>query len=438
MLCMHVLQGFQLLRMLVGRLAEKSLQVVQALFHRAVLLLAVGELLHVPVVGLLQGLQLLGVPVRRVPQPLLQVGQALRQGRVVCGLRLQAGHLLDKLGMRVLERPELIHVPVRRVARDLLEVVHALLQRRVLHRCARILLGELEEVGGVLPVRRPQRRQLAGVLVHGVVKRPLEKADTVRQGGMLAMRRLERLELLRQPALRGGVLAVRLLEGVQLPRMLLGRIAQQLLEVLEALLQGRMLELGGLERLQVFPMPSLGGGMLGMRFSEGLHFLSVPLGGVPQQLLQVADALRDTVVLLLARPHGLQVLRQPRVRGGVLGVGVLQGLELPGVGVGGAAQLLLQLLQALGEGGVVGEPRQVLGVLLQHRPQRLHLPRMLAAVVAHELLGGAQPLVQGGVAHAHGLLEGFQVPRVLAVGRVMLGMTSLDALQLPGMPVRRV
>mmetsp|Transcript_956 Transcript_956/g.3391 ORF Transcript_956/g.3391 Transcript_956/m.3391 type:complete len:262 (-) Transcript_956:1240-2025(-) len=243
----HVPQGLQLLRVPVGGLAEESLQVAQALFHRAMLLLAVGKVLHVPVVGLLQGLQLLGVPVRRVPQPLLQVGQAFRQRRVVRGLRLQAGHLLDKPGMRVLQRPELLRVPVRRVTRDFLEVVHTLLQRRVLHRRACILLGELEEVGGVLPVRRPQRRQLPGVLVCGVVQRPLEKANTVRQRGMLAMCCLERLELLRQPALRGGVLAVRLLEGVQLLRMRLSRITQQPLKVLKALFQGRMLELGSLE-----------------------------------------------------------------------------------------------------------------------------------------------------------------------------------------------
>mmetsp|Transcript_62440 Transcript_62440/g.186017 ORF Transcript_62440/g.186017 Transcript_62440/m.186017 type:complete len:320 (+) Transcript_62440:455-1414(+) len=177
---MGVVDGLQLLCVLVSGLAQQTLHASQSFVRGAVPLARFGEVLQVPVVGLPESLQLLRVPVRRVPEPLLQARQLLRQrGSLVRVLRLQASYFLCEPGVRVLERPQVLAVPVGGVPQDLLEVIHTLLQGRVARQNHSVLVGELAEVGGMLSMRRPQSCQLARVLIRRIVDGPLQVANTV-------------------------------------------------------------------------------------------------------------------------------------------------------------------------------------------------------------------------------------------------------------------
>jgi len=83
-----VLERLQLLRVLVGRVAEQLLDVVDALLHGRVLIRRVLDALGVLQVRVFQGLQLLGVLVRGVAKLPLQVRDAPQQRRVVGAQRV--------------------------------------------------------------------------------------------------------------------------------------------------------------------------------------------------------------------------------------------------------------------------------------------------------------------------------------------------------------
>mmetsp|Transcript_10077 Transcript_10077/g.31284 ORF Transcript_10077/g.31284 Transcript_10077/m.31284 type:complete len:356 (+) Transcript_10077:899-1966(+) len=346
--------------------------------------------LGVALLGLTQGLKLLAVPVGRVAELLLQEGEALGQRGVLRVARLDARELLRVLRVRLLQGPQLLGVEVRGVAHELLEVVHALLQRGVLHGGRRRVLGVLREVRGVLPVGGLQRGQLLRVPVGRVVHHALEVLQAlghrgvVRPGGLLVLRAL---------ALGRRVLAVGVLEGLQLLGVFVSRVAEEVLKVLEALLYGGVLDLGRPEALQVLGELAVRRAVLRVGVLERLQLLRVPVGAVAQQLLQVVQALRERGVRREVRLQGLQVLRLLAGGRGVLGVGVLQGLHLLVVHVRGVAQELLEVVEALGHGGVVREARQVLGVLVVGALQGLQLPRVLLGAVVEQALQVAEALI---------------------------------------------
>mmetsp|Transcript_23246 Transcript_23246/g.66062 ORF Transcript_23246/g.66062 Transcript_23246/m.66062 type:complete len:263 (-) Transcript_23246:2419-3207(-) len=243
--------------------------------------------------------------------------------------------LVGKLGLRVLGRPELPGMLVDVVAKDALEIGHALLDGRVGGGLLLPVLGEEVLHGAVVLV--PCGTPLIHLAVE-VVEALLRRGELLR---VLVRRVLEQHLQVAQPLLHRSVLFQGCSDRLHVPRVLvMGR---------------RMFGMGGLHRLQLAP---------------------VLVSGVSQRFLQVLDPLRQRGVLRVGVPALLQLPGVPRMR-------VLHCLQLPCVLFRRVADELLQVDQALLNGGVaVGRASKVFGILLMRRPEGLQLLAVAVGVVA--------------------------------------------------------
>mmetsp|Transcript_49701 Transcript_49701/g.126308 ORF Transcript_49701/g.126308 Transcript_49701/m.126308 type:complete len:231 (-) Transcript_49701:997-1689(-) len=221
---------------------------------------------------------------------------------------------------------------VHRVADDLLDVVKALLHRGVLHQGGARVLGVLREGVGMLGVLRPECRELLVVLVCRISEHLLQIVDALTQRGVVCLHGLQALDILRGPPLGRVEFRVGFVQGLERLQVLVGRVSQRLLQVVDSLVQRRVLCMAS---LQIYDF----GCVALVRSLQGPQLLRVLIGGVPQKLLHVLDPLVHRRMMVL------QVL-------GVLGVGLRQGLQRFGVMVVGISEELLEVVHALWQGGV--------------------------------------------------------------------------------------
>mmetsp|Transcript_4345 Transcript_4345/g.12545 ORF Transcript_4345/g.12545 Transcript_4345/m.12545 type:complete len:360 (+) Transcript_4345:271-1350(+) len=323
--------------MSVGGLPQGFLQEGDALPEGGAARLDLGEVrrvlpgrLRVLRMGGLQGSKLLGMLVRRVTDQCLHVVHALVHRRVVLVQRLQLLQVLPvlpvrrcQLGVRLVDRLDLLPVLVRRVPNSLLQVVDALLYGGV------VLARRAQAVDGlhVLALQILDRLKLAPMLVCGVAQQLLQIVQPA----------LDVCVALRQGLGSMHVLLVRRLQGLELCCVLLGRIAELALYVGHALGK-RHLGDAGLGHLRQVRL------MLVLRRLQRLHVCGVLVGAVAKDLFQVRHALLDAGVNLCMDLH---LLRVPGRCLGVHRVRRLQGLDLLFVFVGGVPQQLLNVGEAL-------------------------------------------------------------------------------------------
>mmetsp|Transcript_182718 Transcript_182718/g.578850 ORF Transcript_182718/g.578850 Transcript_182718/m.578850 type:complete len:234 (-) Transcript_182718:485-1186(-) len=221
-----------------------------------------GQVLRVLVVRGLESGQLLGMLVGGIAQHRLDVGEPLAHIRMMLGrCGGVVGQGVRMLPMRLLEGDELLDMPVRRVAEQLLEVLQALAHRGVL-RMERLqgveVLGLLAVPERKLRVSLAQRLEFLRVLVGRIAQQLLEEDHPLRQGGMMVVSFLQVRDI-------ACVLVVRGLQCFQLLGVLVGGVPQQLLNILHTLLNRRMILGRGLQAL----------GMLVMSILQSLQLLHV-------------------------------------------------------------------------------------------------------------------------------------------------------------------
>mmetsp|Transcript_4344 Transcript_4344/g.12537 ORF Transcript_4344/g.12537 Transcript_4344/m.12537 type:complete len:321 (+) Transcript_4344:1300-2262(+) len=283
-----------------------------------------------PLVGLLQAGKLPAMPVRHLGMHLLHDLDALPNSVQAVLSRLDLREVLREpavragvLGMAGFERLDLLPVLVRRVPNSLLQVVDALLYGGV------VLARRAQAVDGlhVLALQILDRLKLAPMLVCGVAQQLLQIVQPA----------LDVCVALRQGLGSMHVLLVRRLQGLELCCVLLGRIAELALYVGHALGK-RHLGDAGLGHLRQVRL------MLVLRRLQRLHVCGVLVGAVAKDLFQVRHALLDAGVNLCMDLH---LLRVPGRCLGVHRVRRLQGLDLLFVFVGGVPQQLLNVGEAL-------------------------------------------------------------------------------------------
>mmetsp|Transcript_12643 Transcript_12643/g.32481 ORF Transcript_12643/g.32481 Transcript_12643/m.32481 type:complete len:355 (-) Transcript_12643:491-1555(-) len=339
----------------------------------------------------------------------------------------------------------LLRMLVCRVAQQLLHVVEALLHRGVV----RVRLPDSIQVLGVLAMGCLDSLELLGMLVCRVPELALKEVQALADARMVgehlvllpgellealrmgAMLRIARLVLAHEPR-------VRVLDGLELPRMLVGRVAQELLDVVQALLhggvvlvQGSLVALEGVVRLVqvihfrrvLLPRCALVGHPHLQLVYLGvgcLKLLRVLVGRIIQELLDVRNALGKRRVVYILR---LDLARKLRVSQFMS----LQCFDVLLMLVSRIAKHVLQIVQPLLHRGMVHLPRfplardevldlamaglRLLRVLGMRRLQCLQLFGMLFGVVAQVLLHVGDALLQRGVVGIQSLL-------VLAVGPV--------------------
>mmetsp|Transcript_60545 Transcript_60545/g.184965 ORF Transcript_60545/g.184965 Transcript_60545/m.184965 type:complete len:639 (+) Transcript_60545:324-2240(+) len=319
---------------------------------------------------------------------------------------------------------------------------------------------------GVLGVRDLQALDFLGMLVGRVAEHPLQEIDPLLQAGVV---RVERRLLPGQVGvalvevgdrgagpLAGAQPAVDVLDldvhGLQLLAVLVGVLVQRALEGVHAVLQGDAVRLegrlvrgqGGVRLLQLAQggrgrlarrQPAVELVDLAVRASDILVVATVKLPDLP---LQDVHPLRHRRVVGLAGLHGLDVLRVLGVLRVELGVGRLQGLQLGGVLVGGVAEGGLEVVEALGHGGVMRVLRRGIdgqaGVRLLQVGQlgRVLLARADAAVQLLELrVRRGQLATVVVLGRLHGLLECLQaLLRLLRELRVVAGKVAVQLIHL--------
>mmetsp|Transcript_23246 Transcript_23246/g.66061 ORF Transcript_23246/g.66061 Transcript_23246/m.66061 type:complete len:564 (-) Transcript_23246:721-2412(-) len=338
---------------------------------------------------------------------------------------LQACKVLHLPGMRVSQRLQRLAVLVCRITHELLDVGDPLLDGGVVRREGADVLGMLRQVRAVLRLTRLQRRQLALVLVRRLAQLPLHKVQALLDRRVLHLGAAQLLQVLSVPALHRGVLGVGFLQRLNLPRVLVGRVANQLLDVVHPIGQRGRSHHGA----QLLGVPIV-------RRPQALQLAPVLVSAVAQLPVQLVQALLQHPVQPLPLPHGVEVPR-------VLVVRRAKDLELARVLLRGVTECLLckantlvqrrrvlrmphlQLLNLL---GLLGVGRVMLGV------RCLQIPLMLLARVVEQALEVVYTLLQRGVAARDGLVD-LAVP--CQVGRVPQ-VRCFQRLQLRGMLVSRV
>mmetsp|Transcript_53554 Transcript_53554/g.171627 ORF Transcript_53554/g.171627 Transcript_53554/m.171627 type:complete len:298 (+) Transcript_53554:2600-3493(+) len=176
--------------------------------------------------------------------------------------------------------------------------------------------------------------------------------------------------------------------------------------------------------LQVLAVPLLCG-------LQCLQLLAVFAAGVTDGLFKAIEALRQSVGMCSHGPHSFKGL-------GMFLLGALEGLQLLGVPAARVAESLLEAIEALRQCGSVRGERldtlQVLGVLVHSNPERLEFQCILIRGALECVLDIGHALCHGSVAHT-GFLEGVQVLAMPHVGCVVLGLGSLQALQVLCVPL---
>mmetsp|Transcript_88503 Transcript_88503/g.280064 ORF Transcript_88503/g.280064 Transcript_88503/m.280064 type:complete len:541 (+) Transcript_88503:1452-3074(+) len=487
---------------LPGGLAEVGLQVLEPLLDRGVhglpsRLLSRQVVVDLGVVPLAPGAllrkaavehldlavrlaQLPRVPVGGVPHDLLEVVQPLPHGRVVrlephllarqrgvllpqARQRLPAGLALRQAAVQGVDlrvgRLDRLLVLVRRVADRPLQVREAVVDRGLL--LVQLRVPHLQVAAG-LGVLLPEGVDRLCVLVHAVAERALEEVDTLLQSGVvrLELRLLDRHAGMSPLQVNNGValalagrqasehlvhLAHGALDGL---RMLLGRVSDELLQVVHALCQ----------RCVVAVARPAVAEKLGVSGLVRLELLHVLLRVVADHALQALDALRQRGVAAVAR---VLLRRQLLLHGAVVGVACHAlvreaGLELvqPRVQRGPVLHVLLggvsHVLLDEGEALLQRLQRRVLGVLaLDVAREPVQLPRVLLRGVADEALDVGQALLHGGAVGLARLLVGRELVAHYADVRlassallrdpaVQLLDLGVGGRQLLGVPVGRV
>mmetsp|Transcript_62720 Transcript_62720/g.164492 ORF Transcript_62720/g.164492 Transcript_62720/m.164492 type:complete len:354 (-) Transcript_62720:1224-2285(-) len=327
----------------------------------------------------LQGLDLLVMLVGRVAHHFLHEEEALSDCGVLLVSRLQRRQLLLVAAVGL---PELLQLPrmlVRRLAEQLLEVLQALAHRGVL-RMERLqgveVLGLLAVPERKLRVSLAQRLEFLRVLVGRIAQQLLEEDHPLRQGGMMVVSFLQVRDI-------ACVLVVRGLQCFQLLGVLVGGVGKSLLQVRHALRQGRVPARHARQLLRMLVMCS----------PEGLHIHGVLICRISQELLNVSNPVLGRGVVRGRVGDVLGVLGEGR---GVLRVHHSKLLDLPRVLVCGVVEELLQVAEPLGDRGVVLmrglQTRELLEVVVVCISQGLQLLRMLARGIPEKLLHVTQAL----------------------------------------------
>mmetsp|Transcript_182723 Transcript_182723/g.578872 ORF Transcript_182723/g.578872 Transcript_182723/m.578872 type:complete len:273 (+) Transcript_182723:532-1350(+) len=264
------------------------------------------------------------------------------------------------------QSPKLLGVLVRRVAKQVLQVVHALWKGSMMH----MFRIQVRKVAGMLVVSSLQRLQLPRVPVCGVAQQLFDILETFLDGRVAVLQAL-------------GVLIVRLLQGSQLLGVLVGGVGKSLLQVRHALRQGRVPARHARQLLRMLVMCS----------PEGLHIHGVLICRISQELLNVSNPVLGRGVVRGRVGDVLGVLGEGR---GVLRVHHSKLLDLPRVLVCGVVEELLQVAEPLGDRGVVLmrglQTRELLEVVVVCISQGLQLLRMLARGIPEKLLHVTQAL----------------------------------------------
>mmetsp|Transcript_109413 Transcript_109413/g.349111 ORF Transcript_109413/g.349111 Transcript_109413/m.349111 type:complete len:213 (-) Transcript_109413:599-1237(-) len=205
--------------------------------------------------------------------------------------------VLAVLAVGLLKRLQLCSVLVRRVAHPLLQIGDAVGQARVQRR-ARLL--DVRQVGGVPLVHGPEGLQLLGVLVCGVAKQLLDVVEALAHARMVHLRSIVLPGMLVQ-GLR--VLRVRRLQRSELLRVPVGGVAEQHLQVVDALAHAGVVRVQSLEGIQVLGIVALSRVVLRVGQLQGLDFLPMLVGRVPEHFLQIVDAIRKVGVVNSREPH---------------------------------------------------------------------------------------------------------------------------------------
>mmetsp|Transcript_182720 Transcript_182720/g.578860 ORF Transcript_182720/g.578860 Transcript_182720/m.578860 type:complete len:202 (-) Transcript_182720:1547-2152(-) len=190
-----------------------------------------------------------------------------------------------------------------------------------------------------------------GMLLRGVAEQLLDVAQALGDGGVLLVRSLEGIQVLGLLAVGNLDLGVGLAKGLQLLEVFVGVVPKQLLQVVHSLGQGRMVPMGQPQIGQLASMLVVGG-------LQSLQLLGVLVGRVAHQLLHVLQALLHRRVVVQSALHATRVLV----------VRLLQCCHILRVLVCGVSNLALQVGDALGDGHVVrlglDDFSHVLGVLV--------------------------------------------------------------------------
>mmetsp|Transcript_109419 Transcript_109419/g.349156 ORF Transcript_109419/g.349156 Transcript_109419/m.349156 type:complete len:237 (-) Transcript_109419:1360-2070(-) len=216
----------------------------------------------------------------------------------------------------------------------------------------------------VLRLRDLQGLDLLVMLVGRVAHHFLHEEEALSDCGVLLVSRLQRRQLLL-------VAAVGLPELLQLPRMLVRRLAEQLLEVLQALAHRGVLRMERLQGVEVLGLLAVPERKLRVSLAQRLEFLRVLVGRIAQQLLEEDHPLRQGGMMVVS-------FLQVRDIACVLVVRGLQCFQLLGVLVGGVPQQLLNILHTLlNRRMILGRGLQALGMLVMSILQSLQLLHVL-------------------------------------------------------------
>mmetsp|Transcript_4334 Transcript_4334/g.12492 ORF Transcript_4334/g.12492 Transcript_4334/m.12492 type:complete len:209 (-) Transcript_4334:1205-1831(-) len=190
--------------------------------------------------GGLQRLQLNGVLFGSFHRELLQAGQAVFDGRALRRMPLQLLRMLREgvrvLGVFAFQSLDLVVVLVRRVSEQLLEVIQALANIRV---CG-ISRFQRDHFLGMLGVRVLHRLKLLQVLVSAVPDSFLEETEAIAHRGVRFVAGLQILHIFRMLSMGRHELRMSVLELLHLASMLVGRVPQEFLQVREAVGHRRM------------------------------------------------------------------------------------------------------------------------------------------------------------------------------------------------------
>ena len=154
---------------------------------------------------------------------------------------------------------------------------------RALHVCDALLQGAV--------ARRHRLRLIGELRVRvGVAERLLQVLQVLRYGGVVLVQALQALEVLGHRAVRRVALRVGGLQRLDLPPVLDGGVAQQLLDVVHALGDGRGVRAGRLDAGQ-------GPEVHDLRVLERLQLLGLLVRRVAEHLFEIIDALRQRGVI---------------------------------------------------------------------------------------------------------------------------------------------
>mmetsp|Transcript_55250 Transcript_55250/g.118808 ORF Transcript_55250/g.118808 Transcript_55250/m.118808 type:complete len:353 (+) Transcript_55250:454-1512(+) len=318
---MNFLEG---LGVLVGIVADHALQVIDTLAQGGMMrvpcfLLLRKEVLDramLPVDAAVQLIQLcmgsrqlLGVLVRRVADSRLHIAESLLQGDVVRMGRSDAIQVLGMLDMGCLERLDSLGVLICRVAKTSLQIVHALPEGGMMRVCLPLLSSDLVKTvfhRGLLRLGLARGLGVGGlgdleilgmlvVLVCGVAEQGLQVLQALLDGGVVPLPGSFLLgHEISQLAMTCVMVASKLrmchLQRLYLGRMFVGGVSEERLHIVDALPQAGMVSLSFFQGLELFGVLAKSRLMLTMGRFQSFQGCSVLVGRVADRLLKVGEA----------------------------------------------------------------------------------------------------------------------------------------------------